>query len=189
MERKEIPIITEEEQLILDNMHIAKIIARQFFYNPQVAYGIEDLEQEAYVALCKAAATYVENSKTQFSTYAYTVIMNHMRESTLRINRPYLKNDILSIEQVDSEFVSEPSYQTENVVINLVSVQELKRYLVKEQKNSAKKKTRQIGLRILQGIIEGKNKTEIMEELGIEPKQYKDCLYQVRKKLKSDFAN
>lgn len=63
------------EELINNNLGIAHAIAWSYFNKPNNIIEFDDIRQIAYEGLVKAANTYDE-TKSQFSTYAYNVIRN-----------------------------------------------------------------------------------------------------------------
>ena len=73
-------ILTPEQRALAEqNLSLVdKVIARSIHTNEAVCgLGYEDLRQEGCLALCRAAATY-DGSSAQFSTYATTLIRNHL---------------------------------------------------------------------------------------------------------------
>ena len=72
--------LTYEQQTIVEqNLELVKrVIARHIKTNENIyGLGYDDLYQEGAVALCRAAATYVE-SPAKFTTYATTIVKNHL---------------------------------------------------------------------------------------------------------------
>ncbi|MEY8420585.1 sigma-70 family RNA polymerase sigma factor [Oscillospiraceae bacterium 44-5] len=73
-------ILTSEQQSLAEQ-HLSlvdKVIFRCIHVNETVCgLGREDLRQEGCLALCRAAATY-DGVSAQFSTYAATLIRNHL---------------------------------------------------------------------------------------------------------------
>lgn len=73
-------ILTPEQRALAEqNLSLVdKVIARSIHTNEAVCgLGYEDLRQEGCLALCRAAATY-DGASAQFSTYATTLIRNHL---------------------------------------------------------------------------------------------------------------
>lgn len=74
--------LTPEQQALAEqNLSLVdKVIARYIHTNESVCgLGYEDLRQEGCLALCQAAATY-DGISAQFSTYATTLIRNHLTD-------------------------------------------------------------------------------------------------------------
>lgn len=73
-------ILTPKQQTLVEqNLSLVdRIITLYIHVNENVCgLGYEDLRQEGCVALCRAAATY-DGVSAQFSTYAATLIRNHL---------------------------------------------------------------------------------------------------------------
>lgn len=71
----------EQQTLAEENLPLVdKVIARYIHTNESVCgLGCEDLHQEGCLALCRAAATY-DGVSAQFTTYATTLIRNHLTD-------------------------------------------------------------------------------------------------------------
>lgn len=71
----------EQQTLVEQNLSLVdKTISWYIHVNENVCgLGYEDLSQEGRVALCRAAATY-DGVSAQFSTYATTLIRNHLTD-------------------------------------------------------------------------------------------------------------
>lgn len=74
--------LTPKQQTLAEqNLSLVdKVISRYIHTNESVCgLGYEDLRQEGCLALCRAAATY-DGVSAQFSTYATTLIRNHLTD-------------------------------------------------------------------------------------------------------------
>lgn len=81
-------VLSREQQVLAESnlLLIDKVISRCIHANEGVCgLGRDDLYQEGASALCKAAATY-DGTSAQFSTYAATVIRNHLLNHCKAIN-------------------------------------------------------------------------------------------------------
>ena len=92
-----------KQQLVTDNMHLVYYLINKYY--PTFA-GNEDVMQEGMLGLCKAADTYDE-SKSVFSTYACTCILNQIK-MWFRNNKKHNQNLSLdyTISSDDGEVVS-----------------------------------------------------------------------------------
>lgn len=93
-------ILTAEQQtLVEENLFVIdKVISRYIYSNEAVCgLGRDDLYQEGAMALCKAASTY-DGISAQFSTYATTVVRNHLLNhcNTVNTERRHLPSVSLS---------------------------------------------------------------------------------------------
>ena len=81
-------VLSQEQQALAESnlAVIDKVIARCIHANESVCgLGRDDLYQEGAAALCKAAATY-DGTSAQFSTYATTVVRNHLLNYCRAVN-------------------------------------------------------------------------------------------------------
>lgn len=71
---------TQQQTLVEENLLVIdKVISRYIHVNETICgLGRDDLYQEGAMALCKAASTYQEGSSARFTTYATTVVRNHL---------------------------------------------------------------------------------------------------------------
>ncbi len=72
--------LTHEQQILVEqNLELVKRVIARYIKTNENVYGLgyDDLYQEGAVALCRAAATYVE-SPAKFTTYATTIVKNHL---------------------------------------------------------------------------------------------------------------
>ena len=82
------PLNAAQRMLVEDAIPLAKWTVKTYITScEQVAgLGYEDLLQEAYLALCKAAMSYREESGVQFKSYAVTVMRNHLLDHCRKIS-------------------------------------------------------------------------------------------------------
>jgi len=80
------PLNDAQRALVEDTLPVARWTVRKYIASNEniVGLSLEDLHQEAYLALCGAASTY-NDRHAQFSTYAVTVIHNHLIDYCRRI--------------------------------------------------------------------------------------------------------
>ena len=111
-------ILTPEQRALAEqNLSLVdKVIARSIHTNEAVCgLGYEDLRQEGCLALCRAAATY-DGSSAQFSTYATTLIRNHLLDCCKAVsarlrNLPAIPLDVGPPEEDRPPGFSEPSVE------------------------------------------------------------------------------
>mgnify|MGYP003294073771 CR=1 FL=1 len=80
------PLNDVQRAMVEDTLPVARWTVRKYIASNEniVGLSLEDLHQEAYLALCGAASTY-NDRHAQFSTYAVTVIHNHLIDYCRRI--------------------------------------------------------------------------------------------------------
>lgn len=115
--RYDFTLTLEQQVLVEQNLSLVdKTIARYIHINENVCgLGYEDLCQEGRVALCRAAATY-DGISAQFSTYATTLIRNHLLDCCKAVsaqlkNLPVLPLDVGTSEENRPPGAPEPSVE------------------------------------------------------------------------------
>lgn len=72
--------LTYEQQILVEqNLGLVKRVIARYIKTNENIYGLgyDDLYQEGTAALCRAAATYAEGH-AKFTTYASTIVKNHL---------------------------------------------------------------------------------------------------------------
>lgn len=72
--------LTYEQQILVEqNVDLVKRVIARYIKTNESVYGLgyDDLYQEGTAALCRAAATYAEG-RAKFTTYATTIVKNHL---------------------------------------------------------------------------------------------------------------
>jgi RNA polymerase sporulation-specific sigma factor len=132
----------------------------------------EDLNQIGLMGLMAAADNFDENKGIEFSTYAETVIRNHIYNAFLKEKRFYNSN--LRFEnELTSTYYSEDFGETEEAVKQTFS--EIK----SNTKSSISK-----GIEALELVIDGYSYAEIAEKLDTTPENIKVLIHRARKELK-----
>ena len=73
--------LTSQQQTLVENhLHLVHWTIHRYIGTDETVLGLgyEDLYQEGAIGLCRAAATFASTSAVQFSTFAVTVIRNHL---------------------------------------------------------------------------------------------------------------
>lgn len=153
------------EQLFEENYKLAySVLWRKY---PTYAND-EDIQQEALIGLWKACTTY-DNKKTQFSTYAYSCIVNQVK---LYFRDHADKVDVLSMEM----FIEDKELSLEELIADPMatisdSYLDLKMFL-----NNLPLRER----RLLRYKIEGVPQEQIAKILGITPAWCSALLTKIR---------
>ena len=94
------PLNDKQSAMVADALPVARWTVNKYITSNEsiVGLNLEDLHQEAYLALCGAASTY-NDRHAQFSTYAVTVIHNHLIDYCRRI---YTGNQNLPTLSIDA---------------------------------------------------------------------------------------
>lgn len=124
----------ENERLVLDNMKLVKFVLSRYIRTPPGLY--EDLEQEGYLALCKAAETY-NPEVGKFSTWAIPNIIGRIRQylredNLIKIPRKdYYDGNFPSVSSIDEE-LNEDGFQIIDVLADESSLDELNVEILEE---------------------------------------------------------
>lgn len=73
--------IAERNKIVVENMHIVRIIARQYYIH---SYLREDLEQEGYLGLIVAAEHYNQEQGVRFDSYAGWWVRRYIEDAIHR---------------------------------------------------------------------------------------------------------
>ena len=98
-------VLSQEQQALVEpNLAVIdKVISRYIHVNEGVCgLGRDDRYQEGASALCKAAATY-DGTSAQFSTYAATVIRNHLLNHCRAVNASQRNLPAVSLDDTGPE--------------------------------------------------------------------------------------
>ncbi len=99
------PLNAAQRLMVEEAIPLATWVIKKYITScEQVAgLGYEDLLQEAYLALCKAAMTYHKQSGVQFKTYAVTVMRNHLLDHCRKISTETRNLPSLSIDDTGDD--------------------------------------------------------------------------------------
>lgn len=172
------PLTNREKQIVEDHLYlIPKMIFSTVRLNETVqGLGFDDLYQEGCVALCRAAHTYT--GRAAFSTYAGTVIRNHLisccRSAVIRNLHESPPEDW---EAWQASLRALPDRMES-------SVAETIQFLLQAKKGCTKPERQ--GIEALCRKIAGYSCSEIGQALGISRDLVNKQMSCARKKLKSD---
>ena len=181
--------LTEEQQTLVEqNMDLVKrTIFRYIKTNEGICgLGYDDLYQEGSVALCRAAATY-DGVSAQFSTYATTLIRNHLLDCCKAVSAQQKHLSSLPVEPgfADDEHppsVREPSVEdeTDTLIDRMDSAVFLERY------KEAYSGVARLGIEALELKIKGFSGADIARLYNTEPNHVGAWISRAAKKLKAD---
>lgn len=88
MVKRENPLTLEQQTVVQSNLYLVDAVIRTRIQTDEsvVGLGYEDIRQEGYLLLCKAAQTY-DPERAKLSTYASKVIYNGLISHCRRINK------------------------------------------------------------------------------------------------------
>ena len=101
----------EQQTLVEQNLSLVdKTISWYIHVNENICgLGYEDLSQEGRVALCRAAATY-DGVSAQFSTYATTLIRNHLTDCCKAVSARLRNLPVVSLDAGPPDEDRPPGY-------------------------------------------------------------------------------
>jgi RNA polymerase sigma factor (sigma-70 family) len=152
------------EQLFEAHLDMALMIGRSF---PLVGHAIDESEQEARIALWKAAGSY-DPSKGAFDPYASTVIRNHLRNAFKKAKRTSVEVTTLdgpAINQADSD--GESLKETSILSPDASPLLEAERNDIRETLREGIASLTPTQQEALQSYADGNNYAEIARENGV----------------------
>lgn len=98
----------DREKAILETIPLANSIAHDYSYKFKSFIDREDVRQEAYLLLVRAANLYHENKSTTFSTFAHVVITNGLKDllNSFYRSKRLPEPGISSVEDLDLQLMS-----------------------------------------------------------------------------------
>ena len=182
------------EKLVMENTGLVYKLVTDVFnhYDRMNGYSLhDDLIQEAYIGLMRAAQFYDMGSGIPFGSYAWKSMERHIFGQVLKKDKDYwvlqremegLKESLNVVSRKDGkgwetleilDLISETDIRYDYVILNIV----LKEILNEMQ------------LRTLSKIMSGKSDTEIAREEGISPQAMYERKLAIRKKVMKHYIN
>lgn len=95
------PLNEDMQRLVLDNYNLIYTAIKGFHIEKNYSIDMEDLQQMALFALCKASRTYDKAKGTEFSTYAVRCMRNHISNELRNYNNSSvdLKYERISLDE------------------------------------------------------------------------------------------
>lgn len=170
----ESPLTTDQRAMVEEALPVARWVVRRYIKSNDNISGLdaEDLRQEAYLALCKAAVTY-NGHGARFATYAVTVIRNHLLDYCRAI---YTANQKLPLLSLDAPCQDE---STQDVLVESTACSEafenelISRAWVSEllaRKKAVYRGCARLGVEALEmKVLNGCGVTELAKLYGVKP--------------------
>ena len=135
----------------------------------------EDLMQEGRLAVCKAVASFAQDSDASFYTFTYRCINNSMLDYLRKISSK--KNIVISqavpLDKINESELEDPNLDIEEFFDNKDKIKEMM-----DQLNDTQKK-------IVLMLIEGYSYEEMATKLNKKTKDVDNAIQQIRRKFKN----
>lgn len=188
------PLTDDQRTMVEDAIPLAKWCVQKYTISNEHICGLtrEDLTQEAYIALCQAAATY-KNGRVQFNTYAVTVIRNHLIDYCKKINTEYKYLSVCSLdaprdddEDNDSNpMISDKSSNFEDDSLSRLWTKELLRERKRNYCGCARQGVEALELKALYGY----GVTDIAQLYKVKPTLVGAWISRAAQKLRQDMSD
>lgn len=176
--------MVEANLLVID-----KVISRYIHVNEGICgLGRDDLYQEGAAALCKAAATY-DGTSAQFSTYAVTVIRNHLLNHCKAVNAGLRNLPAVSLDAGDPEDGRPPPCPEPSVsdgvdeLLGRLDTADLLAVCKRRYTGVAR-----LGVEALEWKVKGLSGADIARLYGAKPNQVGAWISRATQKIRKDFS-
>lgn len=167
-----------------------------------MGFSMDDLLQEGYMALIKAADLFDENRQVQFNTFASRVIRNELLNYCRKF---YEENTILSLDNSSMEYDSAsafgvireesikgpgeyfdskstlPDFDTAEVELDMEIIREILGQMLRSNK-----KTYEVGAKALIYCMNDYTQAEAAKFMGLNANYVRACVKRVRQKLEEN---
>ncbi|MDR1733542.1 MAG: sigma-70 family RNA polymerase sigma factor [Oscillospiraceae bacterium] len=145
------------------------VFSRAADFSKNTGLLIEDLAQEGMLALLKAAAAFSFEEGAAFSTFAYTVISNRMRD-LLRRRRALREMPI------DEAVIADTAESAEDLFQSIEETHAMMQRLRSE--------LTALELQVAEGYLSGESYAETAARLGTSSKAVDNAMQRIRKKMR-----
>ncbi len=180
--------------MVEDALPLAKWVVNKYIISCDQITGLgrEDLLQEAYLALCRAAATYQKDKQVQFKTYAVNVMRNHLLDYCRKIsveirNLPSCSIDITSEDEDNglSRQITEEDSAFENDCLSTVWAREFLR-----KRKEAYQGCSRLGIEALElKALHGYGVTDIAQIYQVKPNLVGAWISKATAKIRADITD
>lgn len=185
-------ILTPEQQILVqDNLSVIGKTINLFICPDEDVEGLgqDDLYQEGAMALCKAAATY-DGVSAQFSTYATTVVRNHLYNCCKKVNTRQRKLPSVSLDIDHADEDQPPQFLEPSVPDGIDGL--LERMDTAELLADCKRRysgVARLGVEAMELQIRGLSGADIARLYGAKPNQVGAWISRAAQKIRKDLAS
>ncbi len=183
-------LTSEQQALVEDNLSVIGKTINLFICPDEdvEGLGLDDLYQEGAMALCKAAATY-DGTSAQFSTYATTVIRNHLYNCCKKANTRQRKLPSVSLDIDHTDEDQPPPFLEPSVPDGIDNL--LERMDTAELLADCKRRysgVARLGVEALELQIKGMSGASIARLYNAKPNQVGAWVSRAKAKLRKDIV-
>lgn len=185
-------VLTPEQQILVqDNLSVIGKTINLFIYPDEDVEGLgqDDLYQEGAMALCKAAVTY-DGVSAQFSTYATTVVRNHLYNCCKKANTRQRKLPSVSLDIDHTDEDQPPQFLEPSVPDGIDGL--LERMDTAELLADCKRRysgVARLGVEAMELQIRGLSGADIARLYGAKPNQVGAWISRAAQKIRKDLAS
>lgn len=181
MFKKENPLTPEQQTAVQSNMYLVDAVIRTRIQTDERVVGLsyEDVRQEGYLLLCKAAQTY-NPERAKLSTYASKVIYNGLVSHCRRINNQQTHISLISLTESSDRMDLKKGEQLQNRIAQLELDNLLAAY-AREYTGITR-----LGVEALIQKTNGMGVTEIAKLYRVPPSHIGAWISRAKNKLKSN---
>ena len=167
---KNISLTSKQQAMVEDNLGVVKsAIHKNIIVNDNI-YGFEydDLYQEGYIWLCKAAISFDEKREIKFATYAEKVVTNGLRTyCRLMCGKQKHQITLPSHNDAEDDSISMEMFSVEDMPEALFEEQDVLTLLQRcKQEYSG---TARLGIEAIEWKVKGFSGAEIAKMYGVKP--------------------
>ena len=178
----------DQRRLVEKSLQLVRWTVKRYISSNEsvTGLGFDDLYQEGCVALCRAAASY-QPEKGEFSTFAVTVIRNHLTEYCGKITANARNLPVVSLEaltengrEIETQGTGPP--MTEDEVLTHISIGQVLGNRKSRYTGSARLGVEALELKVLDGY----GVTEIARLYDSKPNEVGAWIARAAKKIRED---
>lgn len=183
-------LTSKQRALAEDNLSVIEKTIQLFIHPDETVDGLgyDDLYQEGAIALCKAAATY-DGKSAQFSTYATTVVRNHLYNCCRKANTRQRKLPSVSLDIDHSDEDQPPPFPEPSAPDGIDDL--LGRMDAADLLEDCKRRYRgvaRLGVEALELKVKGLSGTDIAWLYGARPNEVGAWISRATQKIRNDIV-
>lgn len=174
----------EQRTLVEAHLHLVRWTIRRYIDTDEtvVGLGFDDLFQEGAIGLCRAAATY-DGTSARFSTYAVTVIRNHLMDHCRNIQASRKRIPVVSMDDCEGDNpVTPASADDADALLSEIASAELLAHFKRKYRGTAR-----LGIEALEWKVKGYGVSDIAQLYHARPNYIGACVSRSVAKLRQEW--